>query len=84
VKRSDISDLMVCEATRVFSAGSGLRPMIDLYLLSRTSAPMKVIHAALERAYDRGLIECGVSLRTAWLTDKGKALLNTLTIPPPG
>ena len=35
----------------------------------------KDITDAMERAYDHGLIECGVSLRTGWLTAKGEALL---------
>lgn len=36
--------------------------------------PEKVAYSAMERAYDRGLIEYGVSLRTGWITDKGIAL----------
>lgn len=34
--------------------------------------PEKVVLAALEREDRRGLIECGVSLRTAWLTPAGR------------
>lgn len=44
-------------------------------LAGMTGAPEKVTYAACERACDRDLIEFGVSLRTGWLTEKGKALL---------
>lgn len=44
-------------------------------LAAQTGEPEKVCFRAMERAEARGLIECGVSLRTAWLTDAGEALL---------
>lgn len=44
-------------------------------LMERTGQPMKVCYRAMERADDRGLLEYGVSLRTAWITEKGRALL---------
>ena len=44
-------------------------------LMERTGEPFKVCYRAIERAESRGLLDCGVSLRTGWLTDKGKALL---------
>ncbi|MCX4606796.1 hypothetical protein OG402_40945 [Streptomyces anulatus] len=40
--------------------------------------PEKVVTAAYEREDDRGHLECGVSLRTSWLTDKGAARLAEL------
>lgn len=40
-----------------------------------TGQPIKVCYRAMERAEERGLIEYGTSLRTGWLTEKGKALL---------
>lgn len=40
-----------------------------------TGEPEKVCYRAIERASERGLIEYGVSLRTGWLSEKGKALL---------
>lgn len=47
--------------------------------------PWKVIYSAIERCYERDLIEYGSSLRTAWPTDKGLELLKQvdqiLTIP---
>lgn len=44
-------------------------------LVIETGQPEKVCYRAMERAADRDLIEYGVSLRTGWLTDKGKALI---------
>lgn len=47
----------------------------DGVLERETGAPPKVVYAALERAANRDLIEYGVSVRSGWLTDKGKALI---------
>lgn len=44
-------------------------------LAASTGQPEKVCYRAMERAERRGLIEYGVSLRTGWLTEAGKALL---------
>jgi len=46
-------------------------------LQKETGECFKVCYRALERASKRGYLECGVSLRTSWLTDKGKELLKT-------
>lgn len=46
-------------------------------LMGWTGQPEKVCYAAMERACDHNLIEYGVSLRTGWLTEKGKDLLKT-------
>jgi len=50
-------------------------PFADEVLQRQTGAPWKVIYAAMERAGDRDLIEWGVSLRSGWLTRKGKELI---------
>jgi len=47
----------------------------DQLLVKWTGEPIKVCNRAMERAEDHGLIKSGVSLRTAWLTPKGKELL---------
>lgn len=47
----------------------------DGILKSRTGQPEKVIFRCLERAVDRGLLDYGVSLRTAWLPEKGEMYL---------
>jgi hypothetical protein len=46
-------------------------------LQERTGECFKVCYRALERASKRGYLECGVSLRTSWVTTKGRQLLNT-------
>lgn len=43
-----------------------------------TSAPEKVIYAAMQREDDRGYLEWGASLRTAWLSAAGVAQLAEL------
>lgn len=73
MKRSDISDLEVCQAVQAYQDDDSEFPYARLMRLR--GAPYKVAYAACERAADNGLIECGVSLRTGWLTEKGKALL---------
>jgi len=40
--------------------------------------PPKVIEAKMQKLADRGFLDFGVSLRTAWLTDAGKARLAEL------
>lgn len=44
-------------------------------LAERTGECEKVCYRAMERAFDRGLIEYGTSLRSGWLTDDGLALI---------
>ncbi len=49
--------------------------MADVILIRLTGASRKVAYAAMERAERNGFIESGVSLRSGWLTDKGRELL---------
>ena len=44
-------------------------------LMKETGECEKVCYRCMERAEDRGLIDYGVSLRTGWITEKGKELL---------
>lgn len=69
----DISDTQVVQA---FSHARSMGIFADSVLIQRTGQPEKVVYRAMERAERRGLIECGVSLRSGWLTDLGVALLN--------
>lgn len=69
----DITDWQVCEAFAAYQA-HGL-PFADERLRQSTSQPDKVLLSAMERACRRNLVEYGVSLRSGWLTDRGKALL---------
>ena len=43
----------------------------DDILKEMTKRPMRVIWRAMNRAYHRGFIECGVSIRTGWATQEG-------------
>lgn len=44
-------------------------------LAERYHVPEKVVYAKMEKLYDRGLIDFGVSLRTGWPSDRGRALI---------
>lgn len=74
MKRSDISDAQVVEACRLYRVLS-LSLRADTMLQAMTGAPIKVCWAAMERAYDRGYIEWGVSVCSCYPTPKGLALL---------
>lgn len=74
----DISDLQVLEACRDWQLAG---QFADTLLAVRTTQHPKVAHRALERADQRGLIEWGVSLRTAWPTPAGRALLEQAGLP---
>ena len=74
MKRSDITDLDVVVACanreKYQFISDKLKEKFPLY-------PIKVIMSAIERASDRRYLDYGVSLRTGWLTDNGKALLES-------
>ena len=70
---TDIQVLLAYEKAAETVGGQRLYPY-DI-LMQETGQPEKVCFRAMERASDRDLVECGVSLRTGWLTDKGKQLL---------
>jgi len=81
LQTKDITDEMVCRAYEraEIQRGNG-RVWRDydypyVTLERETGACFKVCYRAMERACDRGYVECGVSLRTGWLTDKGKELI---------
>lgn len=75
MKRSDITDEMVVLAYHIALTTKWADGWPYETLARQTGAPEKVTFAACERAERRGLIECGVSLRSGWLTAAGKALL---------
>lgn len=68
-----ITDYDVCQAYH--DSSLGVWPY-DL-LHERTKECLKVCYSAMERAYTRGYIGYGVSLRSGWLTEKGKYLITT-------
>ena len=71
----DITDLQVLQAQVKWRENQSGLWSCEI-LAQETGEPVKVCYRALERAYRRGLLECGVSLRTAWLTKKGCDLLD--------
>lgn len=71
MKRSDISTLTVLSAALEAHRG-GVRKATWEYILEKTNTPMKIIYAAMDREDRAGYLEWGVSLRTAWLSEKGK------------
>lgn len=72
--RKDITDLQVLKAYQ-----ESKRINMDKWpyeiLMEWTGEPEKVCYRAMERAENRGLIDCGITLRSGWITDKGKELL---------
>jgi hypothetical protein len=65
MKRSDISDVEIIEACRKFHECEAETPDITL----ANKYPAKIIIAKMHQMYARGLIDYGVSLRTAWPKD---------------
>lgn len=95
----DITDWQVCRAVQDYQdamkpffqncmnpfdmSGGPTPPFPYEALAAQTGQPEKVCYRAMERAERHGLIECGVSLRTGWLTEAGHAVLAALTPSPP-
>lgn len=73
MSRKDVTDIAVVLACR--DALNTSEVFADELLAHRTGQPRKVCERAMERACDRGLVEYGVSLRTAWPTPAGLALV---------
>ena len=75
----DISDRQVLLAVQNYQINIkiGINALFPYETLSKeTGQCEKVCYRCMERAYERGLLECGVSLRTAWITEEGFNLLN--------
>jgi len=78
MSRKDISDVLVL---RAYVAGeehyknNHIVKWPQNILVEWTGQPEKVCIAAMWRAFDRELIEYGISLRSGWLTPKGVKLL---------
>lgn len=71
-KRSDISTIEVLKAC---IERKQTKEFITDMLMQKFNVPEKVVYAALNRDNDNGYIDFGVSLRTAWATEKGLQLL---------
>jgi hypothetical protein len=70
-----ISDEMIVYGYCVYAESKEPGVTADEVLKRLTKKPMRVIWRAISRARNRGLIECGVSTRTGWPTQKGYDLL---------
>jgi len=75
-KRVDISDV---EVIRAYVNREPFGKFAYEILAEKFGCPEIVAYRACERALNRGLLEYGVSLRSGWLTDKGKELLTKTT-----
>lgn len=86
LQRKDITNESVCRAYALYQLAMekfGFNNVIPSdcirypyeILMNWFDLPFDVCWRAMERASDEGFIEYGVSLRTGWLTDKGKQLL---------
>ncbi len=71
VQVKHLSDLIMLRAIR--DRWERKMPTPDIALIAQF--PLKVIMAKMEQLVDRKLMECGVSVRTGWLTDEGKEYL---------
>jgi len=79
MKTNDISDIQVIEACKKYHE-NGQGPFALEILINETEAPEKVALRAMERSNNRGLIDYGVSLRSAWPTEKGIKLINGISV----
>lgn len=71
----DITDLQVCLAVKAFHERDLDLPWPYEALAGETGQAEKVCFHAMRRADRRGYLDYGVSLRTAWLTEKGEQLV---------
>lgn len=75
--RKDISDEQV---VRAYASYRSLDVSVWELLMEETGQPFKVCLRAAERALDRGLLEYGTSLNSAWVTDKACLKFNVSRI----
>jgi hypothetical protein len=75
----DISDVQVINACIKNREDDGVVEDFAIGILMReTGQPKKVCYNAMERAANRDYIDYGISVRTAWPTEKGYALINDI------
>lgn len=74
--RKNISDKdVVCAVSLARDSGFTWRP-IDI-LKEKTGEPWKVCLRAIERAFERGFLDYGVSIEVPWVTEEGKIFLQS-------
>ena len=76
-KRKDIPTEAVLKACQQFHSKNSFlnRKAPWKFLLEEFKAPVNVIYSAMERDFNKGYLEYGVSLRTSWLTKEGEQFL---------
>lgn len=81
----DITDLQVLQAFdemwKQREQAGGMREYPEHILMRVTGQPEKVCYRAMERAFGHGLLDYGLWLRGAWITEKGKELLSAPGVP---
>ena len=75
-KRSDLTTLLVLGTVNI--AGT------NAWTVLTAAFPAKLVEAAFDREVKAGRLDYGVSLRTPWLTEKGKAFLLDASSRNPG
>jgi len=65
IKRTDIPTKDVIEACRNFHAGKGKSPPVALYF--NKGYPEKATLKKMKKLVDRGVLEMGLNIRTAWV-----------------
>jgi hypothetical protein len=76
----DVTDLMVCRTVMAFHEDDMRGPWPYETLCTQTGEPKKVCYQAMKRAVKRGLLDYGMSVRAAWLTDAGFELVNAANL----
>lgn len=71
--RKDIPTIEVLKACDSFHSGDNKNGLE--ILREKFKCPEKIAFAAIERDLGKGLLNYGVSIRTAWVTDKGKEVI---------
>lgn len=75
MKRSDITTGMVLEA-HLISKTMFFDGRVPFDIIKEfTNYPDKIIWSAISREMDKGYLDCGCSIRGAWLTKKGMDIL---------
>ncbi len=77
--RRDVSELDILQAVRATRQSKSVYiPNQAPYISLAHKYPVKLIMARMHQLNDQGLLDYGVSLRTAWLTKIGEQRLSEL------
>ena len=79
MKRSDVKTIDVIGCCYQAHNSKTNKRSIDLLQDLYPDYPVKILYCAMERDYDKGLLEYGVSLGTSWVTSAGFLILTDYT-----